>query len=95
MATMSAGILMYRHSDTGIVVLLVHPGGPLWRNRDLGAWSIPKENWTMVRSRKPQPDANSQKNSVSKSPGRYCRLVKCVSAPENWFRPLRWKALLM
>jgi predicted NUDIX family NTP pyrophosphohydrolase len=42
MATMSAGILMYRHSDTGIVVLLVHPGGPLWRNRDLGAWSIPK-----------------------------------------------------
>jgi predicted NUDIX family NTP pyrophosphohydrolase len=42
MATMSAGILMYRQSDAGIVVLLVHPGGPFWRNRDLGAWSIPK-----------------------------------------------------
>ena len=42
MATISAGILMYRHSDAGIVVLLVHPGGPFWRNRDLGAWSIPK-----------------------------------------------------
>ncbi len=42
MATTSAGILMYRHSDAGIVVLLVHPGGPFWRNRDLGAWSIPK-----------------------------------------------------
>jgi predicted NUDIX family NTP pyrophosphohydrolase len=42
MATMSAGILMYRHSDAGIVVLLVHPGGPFWRDRDLGAWSIPK-----------------------------------------------------
>jgi predicted NUDIX family NTP pyrophosphohydrolase len=42
MATVSAGILMYRHSDAGLVVLLVHPGGPFWRNRDLGAWSIPK-----------------------------------------------------
>ena len=42
MATKSAGILMYHHGDAGIVVLLVHPGGPFWRNRDLGAWSIPK-----------------------------------------------------
>jgi predicted NUDIX family NTP pyrophosphohydrolase len=42
MATMSAGILMYRRGDVGIDVLLVHPGGPFWRNRDLGAWSIPK-----------------------------------------------------
>ena len=39
---MSAGILMYRRGDAGIDVLLVHPGGPFWRNRDLGAWSIPK-----------------------------------------------------
>jgi len=42
MATTSAGILMFRHRDAGIDVLLVHPGGPFWRNRDLGAWSIPK-----------------------------------------------------
>jgi predicted NUDIX family NTP pyrophosphohydrolase len=42
MPKISAGILMYRHGDTGIEVLLVHPGGPFWRNRDLGAWSIPK-----------------------------------------------------
>jgi len=42
MATKSAGILMYRHGDAGIDVLLVHPGGPFWQNRDLGAWSIPK-----------------------------------------------------
>ncbi len=42
MAATSAGILMYRLGDAGIVVLLVHPGGPFWRNRDLGAWSIPK-----------------------------------------------------
>lgn len=42
MAIMSAGILMYRRGEAGLDVLLVHPGGPFWRNRDLGAWSIPK-----------------------------------------------------
>lgn len=40
--TLSAGILAYRHTDDGIVVLLVHPGGPFWRSKDVGAWSIPK-----------------------------------------------------
>lgn len=38
---MSAGILMYRRRGR-VEVLLVHPGGPLWTKRDLGAWSIPK-----------------------------------------------------
>ena len=33
---------MYRHGNDGIEVLLVHPGGPFWCNRDVGAWSIPK-----------------------------------------------------
>jgi predicted NUDIX family NTP pyrophosphohydrolase len=42
MASMSAGILMFHRTEDGIMVLLVHPGGPFWRNRDLGAWSIPK-----------------------------------------------------
>src|SRR5215212_4426354 len=42
MASMSAGILMFRRTEDGLMVLLVHPGGPFWRNRDLGAWSIPK-----------------------------------------------------
>ena len=37
----SAGILLYRHT-TGVEVLLAHPGGPFWRNKDEGAWSIPK-----------------------------------------------------
>jgi len=38
----SAGILMYRQSADGLLVLLVHPGGPFWQNKDLGAWTIPK-----------------------------------------------------
>ena len=39
---MSAGILAYRQGVRGLEVLLVHPGGPFWRKKDDGAWSIPK-----------------------------------------------------
>src|SRR5262245_50696506 len=38
----SAGLLMYRGSGSGLELLLVHPGGPFWARKDLGAWSIPK-----------------------------------------------------
>ena len=41
MPSKSAGIIAYR-KRASIEVLLVHPGGPFWRNKDLGAWSIPK-----------------------------------------------------
>jgi predicted NUDIX family NTP pyrophosphohydrolase len=34
--------VMYRRRDTDLEVFLVHPGGPLWKKKDLGAWSIPK-----------------------------------------------------
>ncbi|MBN1184072.1 MAG: NUDIX domain-containing protein [Bacteroidales bacterium] len=38
----SAGILLYRVIDSELEVLLVHPGGPFWSEKDLGSWSIPK-----------------------------------------------------
>jgi predicted NUDIX family NTP pyrophosphohydrolase len=39
----SAGLLLYRRvEEEGLEVLLVHPGGPYWANRDDGAWSVPK-----------------------------------------------------
>jgi len=38
----SAGILMYKRSGQELLLLLVHPGGPFWAKKDLGAWSIPK-----------------------------------------------------
>lgn len=38
----SAGILAFRRSGAGLELLLAHPGGPYWRSRDEGAWSIPK-----------------------------------------------------
>jgi len=42
MPRISAGLLMYRIKDGAIEVLLAHPGGPFFRNKDDGAWSIPK-----------------------------------------------------
>lgn len=42
MPSKSAGILAFRVREGRIEVLLVHPGGPFWRNKDLGAWTIPK-----------------------------------------------------
>ena len=38
---------MYRKGDTGIEVFLVHPGGPFWAKKDLGAWSVPKGELTI------------------------------------------------
>jgi predicted NUDIX family NTP pyrophosphohydrolase len=38
----SAGILLYRWNQGRLEVLLAHPGGPFWKNRDRGAWTIPK-----------------------------------------------------
>jgi predicted NUDIX family NTP pyrophosphohydrolase len=42
MPKQSAGILLYRALTGAPEVLLVHPGGPFWEKKDLGAWSIPK-----------------------------------------------------
>jgi predicted NUDIX family NTP pyrophosphohydrolase len=38
----SAGIVLYRYRDSRLEIFLVHPGGPFWKNKDSGAWSIPK-----------------------------------------------------
>lgn len=42
MPVSSAGLLVHRQGPRGPEVLLVHPGGPWWRGRDLAAWSVPK-----------------------------------------------------
>ena len=43
MPKLSAGLLPYKFAQDGsLSVLLVHPGGPFWKNKDAHAWSIPK-----------------------------------------------------
>jgi predicted NUDIX family NTP pyrophosphohydrolase len=46
MPKQSAGILLHRKTATGPEFLLVHPGGPFFKNKDAGAWSIPKGEFT-------------------------------------------------
>jgi predicted NUDIX family NTP pyrophosphohydrolase len=46
MAKRSAGLLLYRIIDDALEVFLVHPGGPFWKNKDKGVWSIPKGEFT-------------------------------------------------
>jgi len=41
-AKLSTGILLYRRKGKQLEVFLVHPGGPFWKNKDAGAWSLPK-----------------------------------------------------
>jgi len=46
MAKISAGLLMYRIIDGEPEFLLAHPGGPFWKNKDAGVWTIPKGEFT-------------------------------------------------
>jgi len=45
-AKRSAGLLMYRMRENELEVFLVHPGGPFWEGKDLGAWTIPKGEYS-------------------------------------------------
>lgn len=38
----SAGILLFQKAEEGLLFFLAHPGGPFWKNKDMGAWSVPK-----------------------------------------------------
>src|SRR5687768_9894121 len=42
MAKQSAGLMLYRTKNGSLEIFLVHPGGPFWKNKDKGAWTIPK-----------------------------------------------------
>ena len=79
MPEQSAGLLMSRRSGAEPEVLLVHPGGPFWANKDAGAWSIPKSfikqakircsrrNGNLPRKRAPSFRANSLRLDHSNS----------------------------
>ena len=78
----SAGILAYRHRDGIVEVFLVHPGGPYWKNKDAGAWSIPKGEFTDGES----PLAAAQREFTEETGARIdgdfsrCRSDACEAA---------------
>jgi predicted NUDIX family NTP pyrophosphohydrolase len=70
----SAGLLMYRGAGARLELLLVHPGGPFWAKKDLGAWSIPKGEYAGDED----PLAVAQREFEEET----------GSAPRGKFRPL-------
>ena len=46
MLKLSAGLVVFRWQGPSLEVFLVHPGGPFWQKKDLGAWSIPKGEYS-------------------------------------------------
>ena len=54
----SAGILLYRKNNNYVEFFLVHPGGPFWKGKDKGAWSIPKGEF--VKDEDPKREFNEE-----------------------------------
>lgn len=91
----SAGILLYRRVNTFPEVLLVHPGGPFFRNKDEGAWSIPKgefdpasEDALEVAKREFEEETGNIITTTEFSALRLCKtrggkLIHCWAAEEN------------
>jgi len=67
MPARSAGIILYRGTGEELEVLLVHPGGPFWRNRDLSAWQMPKRLVEPGEEEGTPPGARSPRSSASRS----------------------------
>lgn len=98
----SAGILLFRRDGSDIEVLLVHPGGPYWRNKDAGAWMIPKggvdpgEDPADAAVREYQEELGSP---LASAPARLCRIrqsggkIVDVFAAEGDFDPASLSSL--
>jgi predicted NUDIX family NTP pyrophosphohydrolase len=72
----SCGILLYRHVQDGLEVLLAHPGGPYWKQQDFGSWSVPKgvaevdEAMEAVAAREFAEETGFEVVSVARDPAR-------------------------
>ena len=81
MSKRSAGILPYRRHDGTWQVLLVHPGGPFWARKDLGAWSIAKGEYLP-----PEPPLNAAVREFEEETGHR------LAGPFVALRPVRLKS---
>ncbi len=52
----SAGVLVYRKINNKIEILLVHPGGPYWQNKDENCWSVPKGEISNFKTQNSKPE---------------------------------------
>ena len=78
----SAGLLLYRFNDSILEVLLVHPGGPFWRNKDERAWTIPKGEFDDEED----PLAAACREFAEETGTAPPRLQRDASGGENYFK---------
>jgi len=65
---------VYRRTDDGLEVLLVHPGGPFWQRKDLAAWSIPKGEFAPDENPLEAARREFQEETGFVAPGPFTRL---------------------
>ncbi len=75
----SAGLLLYQTKNGLLEIFLVHPGGPFWKNKDAGAWSIPKGEFTV------EPPLEAAKRELKEETG------LSVSGPFIELTPIKQK----
>jgi predicted NUDIX family NTP pyrophosphohydrolase len=75
MSKKSAGLLLYRVRDHSLQFFLVHPGGPYWKNKDLGAWSIPKGEFTEEEDPLTAAKREFEEETELKAPGKFLALT--------------------
>ena len=95
-AKRSAGILLYRRDGGEVELLLVHPGGPYWAKRDLGAWTIPKGEIEAGRgaARLRPAGAGEELGTAPDLDARGAdrRSARCARNPARWSKPGRPRA---
>jgi NUDIX domain len=88
-SNVSAGLLPFRRSGGELEVFLAHPGGPFWRDRDLGAWTIPKgllegsEDPLVATIREFEEETAIRPEDLS------CHWAASVRRPASWCTPGR------
>jgi predicted NUDIX family NTP pyrophosphohydrolase len=79
MAKQSAGLLLYRTKNGFLEIFLVHPGGPFWSKKDIGAWTIPKGEFSG------EPPLEAAKRELKEETG------FAVSGPFTELTPIKQK----
>lgn len=74
MAKQAAGLLVYRRSNSELEVLIVHNGGPWFKNKDKGFWSIPKGEYEVEEPKEAALREFKEELSLEPPPGEWMDL---------------------
>lgn len=91
----SAGILLYRFRNNLPEIFLVHPGGPFWIKKDLGAWSIPKGEFGADEDPLSAAKRELEEETGIKVSGEFIELTPVKQKAANWYMHGLWKKILI